>query len=165
MHTHLREHYYILIVTNHLRLNILGFSLLLTIDDLRIYFNSVLFSFTTYFSTFLSRVCLKLTFLCATIIVNSTTSFILQRIKTFLFYWRIASLYCSATRPFTQASPTVTLKEVIRPQVPLRPPCYDFSLVADPRFDNANAALPRQEPTSMKRRAVCARSRDVFTAR
>ena len=56
-------------------------------------------------------------------------------------------------------------KEVIRPQVPLRPPCYDFSLVADPRFDSANEASPRQEPTSMKRRAVCARSRDVFTAR
>src|ERR671933_3003062 len=56
-------------------------------------------------------------------------------------------------------------KEVIRPQVPLRPPCYDFALVADPRFDSANAAQPRQEPTSMKRRAVCARSRDVFTAR
>ena len=71
MQSSLREHYYILILTNHLRLNILGFSLLLTIDDLRIYFNSVLFSFTTYFSTFLSRVCLKLTFLCATIIVNS----------------------------------------------------------------------------------------------
>ena len=60
-------------------------------------------------------------------------------------------------RPFT--------KEVIRPQVPLRPPCYDFSLVADPRFDSANKTQPRQEPTSMKRRAVCARSRDVFTAR
>ena len=29
-------------------------------------------------------------------------------------------------------------KEVIRPQVPLRPPCYDFSLVADPRFDSTN---------------------------
>jgi len=29
-------------------------------------------------------------------------------------------------------------KEVIRPQVPLRPPCYDFSLVADLRFDSAN---------------------------
>src|SRR5215467_14942959 len=54
-------------------------------------------------------------------------------------------------------------KEVIRPQVPLRPPCYDFSLVADPRFDNTKTALPRQESTSMKRRAVCARSRDVFT--
>ena len=30
-------------------------------------------------------------------------------------------------------------KEVIRPQVPLRPPCYDFSLVADLRFDNAKS--------------------------
>ncbi len=56
-------------------------------------------------------------------------------------------------------------KEVIRPQVPLRPPCYDFSLVADLRFDSANMAPPRLKPTSMKRRAVCARSRDVFTAR
>ena len=29
-------------------------------------------------------------------------------------------------------------KEVIRPQVPLRSPCYDFSLVTNPKFDNAN---------------------------
>ena len=29
-------------------------------------------------------------------------------------------------------------KEVIRPQVPLRSPCYDFSLVARLVFDNAN---------------------------
>jgi hypothetical protein len=29
-------------------------------------------------------------------------------------------------------------KEVIRPQVPLRSPCYDFSLVTYPKFDNAN---------------------------
>jgi hypothetical protein len=29
-------------------------------------------------------------------------------------------------------------KEVIRPQVPLRPPCYDFSPVAELRFDSAN---------------------------
>jgi len=27
---------------------------------------------------------------------------------------------------------------VIRPQVPLRSPCYDFSLVAYLKFDNAN---------------------------
>jgi len=27
---------------------------------------------------------------------------------------------------------------VIQPQVPLRLPCYDFSPVADPRFDSAN---------------------------
>ena len=29
-------------------------------------------------------------------------------------------------------------KEVIRPQVPLRPPCYDFSPVAELGFDGAN---------------------------
>lgn len=34
--------------------------------------------------------------------------------------------------------PGLVSKEVIRPQVPLRPPCYDFSLVADPRFDSTN---------------------------
>jgi hypothetical protein len=34
-------------------------------------------------------------------------------------------------------------KEVIRPQVPLRSPCYDFSLVADLKFDNANKTSPR----------------------
>ena len=56
-------------------------------------------------------------------------------------------------------------KEVIRPQVPLRPPCYDFSLLAELAFDNTKKAPPRVNPTRMKRRAVCARSRDVFTAR
>ena len=34
-------------------------------------------------------------------------------------------------------------KEVIRPQVPLRSPCYDFSLVTNPKFDNANQTSPR----------------------
>lgn len=34
-------------------------------------------------------------------------------------------------------------KEVIRPQVPLRSPCYDFSLVAYLKFDNANETPPR----------------------
>jgi hypothetical protein len=29
-------------------------------------------------------------------------------------------------------------KEVIRPQVPLRPPCYDLTLLARPRFETAN---------------------------
>jgi hypothetical protein len=29
-------------------------------------------------------------------------------------------------------------KEVIRPQVPLRSPCYDFSLVAKLVFDDVN---------------------------
>ena len=39
-------------------------------------------------------------------------------------------LYTQVVRPIT--------KEVIQPQVPLRLPCYDFSPVADPRFDSAN---------------------------
>ena len=56
-------------------------------------------------------------------------------------------------------------KEVIRPQVPLRPPCYDFSHLAELMFDTANKTEPHINPTRMERRAVCARSRDVFTAR
>ena len=55
--------------------------------------------------------------------------------------------------------------EVIRPQVPLRPPCYDFSLLAELRFDAAKKTTPHPNPTRMERRAVCARSGDVFTAR
>jgi hypothetical protein len=73
--------------------------------------------------------------------------------------------YCYSYTIFYTRLSDLEVKEVIRPQVPLRPPCYDFSLVADLRFDNANIAPPRLKPTSMKRRAVCARSRDVFTAR
>ena len=34
-------------------------------------------------------------------------------------------------------------KEVIRPQVPLRSPCYDFSLVTYLKFDDANETSPR----------------------
>ena len=92
-----------------------------------------------------------------------TRSFVPCCIKqgTALFVFLVIHTY---TYPLHILSGLVS-KEVIRPQVPLRPPCYDFSLVADPRFDSANEAPPRQEPTSMKRRAVCARSRDVFTAR
>ena len=56
-------------------------------------------------------------------------------------------------------------KEVIRLQVPLQPPCYDFSPLAELRFDHPNKRWPRLNPTRVKRRAVCARSRDVFTAR
>ena len=56
-------------------------------------------------------------------------------------------------------------KEVIRPQVPLRPPCYDFSPLAESRFDAANTTTPHLDSTRLERRAVCARSRDVFTAR
>jgi len=54
---------------------------------------------------------------------------------------------------------------VIRPQVPLRPPCYDFSPLTGPRFDTANMTTPHLDSTWMERRAVCARSGDVFTAR
>jgi len=54
---------------------------------------------------------------------------------------------------------------VIRPQVPLRPPCYDFSPLAELRFDMAMVTTPHLNPTRVERRAVCARSRDVFTAR
>ena len=131
------------------------------------YIFTVQFHHHIILSFFLSWVCLILTFLCATIIVNShllRPSSSKGLIQSFLLLENCIS-FVLVTRPSTQVSPTVTLKEVIRPQVPLRPPCYDFSLVADPRFDNTNMASPRQEPTSMKRRAVCARSRDVFTAR
>ena len=40
--------------------------------------------------------------------------------------------------PLHKVARTVKTKEVIQPQVPLRLPCYDFSPVADPRFDSAN---------------------------
>lgn len=46
---------------------------------------------------------------------------------------------------FVKISASITLrvsKEVIRPQVPLRSPCYDFSLVTDLKLDNANKTLP-----------------------
>jgi len=55
---------------------------------------------------------------------------------------------------------------VIRPQVPLRPPCYDFSPLAELEFDpTPHGAEPHSSSTRVERRAVCARSRDVFTAR
>ena len=41
-------------------------------------------------------------------------------------------------RTLYTGSPGRKTKEVIQPQVPLRLPCYDFSPVADPRFDSAN---------------------------
>ena len=66
---------------------------------------------------------------------------------------------------FEIQSHSIHSKEVIRPQVPLRPPCYDFSPLVEPRFDNIKKILPPPNPTRVKRRAVCARSRDVFTAR
>jgi hypothetical protein len=42
------------------------------------------------------------------------------------------------TNPLHKSCPDRKTKEVIQPQVPLRLPCYDFSPVADPRFDSAN---------------------------
>ena len=59
-------------------------------------------------------------------------------------------------------------QEVIQPQVPLRLPCYDFSPLAGEGFDPTTGcpeAGPHPSPARVERRAVCARSRDVFTAR
>ena len=64
-----------------------------------------------------------------------------------IFSLSLTSLLLLAFAIFTSLSAFATslslfsgmlTKEVIRPQVPLRPPCYDFSLVADPRFDSTN---------------------------
>ena len=77
-------------------------------------------------------VTLELTRLCMAIIVNtvvSTSSFTLHfHAELHLFHsWIVCSL---RARPQT--------KEVIRPQVPLRPPCYDFSLLTELAFDDTN---------------------------
>ena len=62
--------------------------------------------------------------------------------------------------------PSPASREVIQPQVPLRLPCYDFSPLAGVGFDPTPCgAGPHPTPTRVERRAVCARSRDVFTAR
>lgn len=57
------------------------------------------------------------------------------------------------------------IKEVILPHVPVRQPCYDLAPLARPWFDATNRAAPHQDLTRVARRAVCARGRDVFTAR
>lgn len=107
--------------------------------------------------------------LCTTIITSGTdTCFVLQpafnmRICIFIFFGLCFALI--RRMQFAPPNRHFLSKEVIRPQVPLRPPCYDFSPVAELRFDSANKTPPRPSPTSVKRRAVCARSRDVFTAR
>ena len=62
-------------------------------------------------------------------------------------------------------APWLNSEEVIRPQVPLRPPCYDFSPLTGLRFDAASETVPHLNSTWMERRAVCARSGDVFIAR
>ena len=79
-----------------------------------------------------------------TIIVNSR----LLHPSSFLYYRKNCILPVCLVYYVAWSHDTSTLyiaslsglnsKEVIRPQVPLRPPCYDFSLVADPRFDSAN---------------------------
>ena len=79
-----------------------------------------------------------------TIIVNSR----LLHPSSFLYYRKNCILpACLSITLFGHTTPLhlyiaslsgLNSKEVIRPQVPLRPPCYDFSLVADPRFDSAN---------------------------
>ena len=56
-------------------------------------------------------------------------------------------------------------EEVIQPQVPLRLPCYDFSLLAWYNFKMTPWIIFQLYHTRMERRAVCARSRDVFTVR
>jgi hypothetical protein len=38
-------------------------------------------------------------------------------------------------RRFTVFRLSISRKEVIHPQLPLRMPCYDFTLVIDPAFD------------------------------
>lgn len=68
-----------------------------------------------------------------------------------------------------EASPgafvNILRKEVIQPQVPLRLPCYDFSPLAGEKLDPPPKGKgPHPSPTRVERRAVCARSRDVFTA-
>ena len=55
--------------------------------------------------------------------------------------------------------------EVIQPQVPLRLPCYDFSLLTQHNFKSTLRTNFQLYCTRMERRAVCARSRDVFTVR
>ena len=54
---------------------------------------------------------------------------------------------------------------MIQPQVPLRLPCYDFTLLKKPRFEYNKTLHPHPSPFWVVWRAVCARSRDVFTAR
>ena len=104
--------------------------------------------------------------LCTTIITSGTDACYVLRPNTHHtdLHFNLARAY-SFSQKANRPPIGIFSKEVIRPQVPLRPPCYDFSPVAELRFDSANLTPPRPSPTSVKRRAVCARSRDVFTAR
>jgi hypothetical protein len=72
-------------------------------------------------------------FFCMTIMTSHllASSFISSKHEEIAYYYSYTIFY-------TRLS-DLEFKEVIRPQVPLRPPCYDFSLVADLRFDNAKS--------------------------
>jgi hypothetical protein len=59
------------------------------------------------------------------------SSFISSKHEEIAYYYSYTIFYTGLS--------DLEFKEVIRPQVPLRPPCYDFSLVADLRFDNAKS--------------------------
>ena len=85
-----------------------------------------------------------------------------------LVRWR--GLNAGGGNPRRLVEPRPPAKEVIRPQVPLRPPCYDFAPLGGPRLDPPPRGYPRgrgprRGPPRVARRAVCARGRDVFTAR
>ena len=82
------------------------------------------------FATFLS---VDFLFFCMTII----TSHVL--VSSFISSNDEEIAYCYSYTIFYTRLSDLEVKEVIRPQVPLRPPCYDFSLVADLRFDNAKS--------------------------
>ncbi len=49
-----------------------------------------------------------------------------------VLYLDTSSLQCAVVHP------EFVTKEVIRLQVPLQPPCYDFSPLAELRFDQPN---------------------------
>lgn len=79
------------------------------------------------------------------------------------------SLVKVSTTPIPLNNPSP--EEVIRPQVPLRPPCYDFAPLGSPQLvlpspgGYPGKKRPRWGLPRVARRAVCARGRDVFTAR
>ena len=52
----------------------------------------------------------------------------------------------ASSSPIT--TPRGRYKEVIRPQVPLRPPCYDFSPLAEPGFDSTLSGQASPGPDS-----------------
>src|SRR5947207_14391260 len=59
-------------------------------------------------------------------------------------------------------------KEVIQPQLPLRLPCYDFTPVTDPTFDDflpyGIKHRPRSLTASLETRAVCMMTENNFAS-